>query len=188
MIQPDHWIRRMAYDHRMIDPYSERSEHGISFGLSSFGYDLRCADRWRIYAQPTMFGEGAPVINPKRFDPAHLCDVDAPYCDIPANSVALTSSVEYFRIPQDVLCIVLGKSTYARCGLIVNVTPLEPGWKGHITMELSNTAPLPIRVYAYEGIAQVLFIQGASPCEVSYADKQGQYQCQGRDVVLPRVK
>jgi dCTP deaminase len=173
----------MALERRMIEPFVQEQVRGgvISYGLSSYGYDMRVADEWKVFTN--VFNT---IVDPKHFDPRSFVDMRADYCDIPPNSFALARSVEYLRIPRDILCIVLGKSTMARCGIIVNVTPLEPEWAGHVTIEISNTTPLPARIYANEGIAQVLFLQSDEPCEISYADKAGKYQNQV-GVVPPRM-
>jgi dCTP deaminase len=173
-VKSDRWIRRMAVEHRMIEPFVERQVRtGISYGLSSYGYDIRVADEFKVFT-----GVNATVIDPKHFDPGSFVDVKAGVCIIPPNSFILARTVEYFRIPRDVLTLCLGKSTYARCGVIVNVTPFEPEWEGTATMEISNTTPLPAKIYANEGIAQVIFFQSDEPCETSYADKRGKYQAQ----------
>jgi len=182
-IKSDRWIKRMARECRMIEPFEERQvrEGVVSFGLSSYGYDIRVADEFKVFTNINT-----TVIDPKHFDPRSFVDVKTDVCIVPPNSFALARTVEYFRIPRDVLTVCLGKSTYARCGIIVNVTPFEPEWEGTATLEISNTTPLPARIYANEGIAQVLFFQSDEPCEVSYRDKQGKYQAQ-RDVTLPRI-
>jgi len=180
---PDHWIRTQAHDNAMIEPFVEQQKRDgvISYGLSSYGYDARCADHFKIFTNVD-----SAVVDPKAFNPSSFVDRTGPVCIIPPNSFALTHTIEYFRIPRDVLVICLGKSTYARCGIIVNVTPLEPEWEGQVTIEISNTTPLPAKIYAGEGICQFLFLQGASPCETSYADKAGKYMGQ-RGVALPRM-
>ena len=167
----------------MIDPFVESQvrQDVVSFGLSSYGYDIRVADEFKIFTNINN-----TVIDPKAFDPRSFVDVQAEVCIVPPNSFALARTIEYFRIPRDVLTLCLGKSTYARCGIIVNVTPFEPEWEGTATLEISNTTPLPAKIYANEGIAQVLFFQSDEPCETSYADKKGKYQAQ-REVTLPRV-
>jgi len=181
-VKSDRWIRRMALDHRMIEPFVERQVRtGISYGLSSYGYDIRVADEFKVFT-----GANAAAIDPKHFDPGLFADLRADVCSIPPNSFVLARTVEYFRIPRDVLTICLGKSTYARCGVIVNVTPFEPEWEGTATMEISNTTPLPAKIYANEGIAQVIFFQSDEPCETSYADKRGKYQAQVA-VTPPRI-
>ncbi|MFN3701098.1 MAG: dCTP deaminase [Alphaproteobacteria bacterium] len=182
-ILPDHEIRRLALEAGMIEPFVEKQTRDgvISYGLSSYGYDSRCSDDFKIFTNVDN-----ALVDPKNFSEHSFVDRKSDVCVIPPNSFVLTHTVEYFRIPKDVLVICLGKSTYARCGLIVNVTPLEPGWEGHVTLEISNTTPLPARVYANEGIAQFLFFKGSSPCEVSYADRQGKYMGQ-RGVTLPKL-
>ena len=186
-IRPDAWIRKMARTQGMIEPFVDtqvRRHEGrpvVSFGLSSFGYDIRVSRQFRIFTN--VYGA---VVDPKAFDPKGLIEVDSDVCLIPPNSFALALSVERFRIPTNVLTICVGKSTYARCGIIVNVTPFEPGWEGRAVLEISNTTPLPAKVYADEGIAQVLFFESEMPCEVSYADRQGKYQNQD-GMTLPHV-
>jgi dCTP deaminase len=179
----DRWIRRMATDHQMIEPFVEtqRREGVISYGLSSYGYDARVADEFKIFTNVD-----SQVIDPKAFSSSSFVDRKTDACIIPPNSFALAHTIEYFRIPRDVLVICLGKSTYARCGIIVNVTPLEPEWEGQVTIEISNTTPLPAKIHAHEGICQFLFLRGESPCETSYADKAGKYMHQ-RGVALPRL-
>jgi len=182
-VMPDRWIRQMATEHGMIEPFVEtqKREGVISYGLSSYGYDARVADEFKIFTNVD-----SAVIDPKDFSAASFVDRRAPVCIIPPNSFVLAHTVEYFRIPRDILVICLGKSTYARCGIIVNVTPLEPEWEGQVTIEISNTTPLPAKIHAHEGICQFLFLQGAGPCEVSYADKAGKYMRQ-RGVALPKL-
>lgn len=182
-IMPDTWIREQATKNGMIEPFIEaqKREGVISYGLSSYGYDARVADEFKIFTNVDN-----AVVDPKRFDETSFVDRKTDVCVIPPNSFVLARTVEYFRIPRDVLVVCLGKSTYARCGLIVNVTPLEPEWEGHVTLEISNTTPLPAKVYANEGLCQFLFFQGASPCEVSYADRAGKYMKQ-RGVTLARI-
>jgi dCTP deaminase len=182
-IRPDSWIRRMAREHKMIEPFVDTQVRGsaISYGVSSYGYDIRVADEFKIFTNINN-----TVIDPKNFDPRSFVDVKTDVCIVPPNSFALARTIEYFRIPRDVLTICLGKSTYARCGIIVNVTPFEPEWEGTVTLEISNTTPLPAKIYANEGIAQVLFFQSDEPCEMSYADKKGKYQAQ-RGVTLPKI-
>jgi len=177
MIRPDTWIARMAREHKMIEPFAEAQarEGIISFGVSAYGYDLRVADEFRVFNN-YLRGD---ILDPKAFDPNMFTALKAPVCEIPPNSYALARSYEYFRIPRNVLCLVQGKSTYARCGVVVNVTPLEPEWEGFITMCLANTAPAPVRIYAGEGVAQALFFESDTPPAVSYADKRGKYQAQG---------
>ena len=173
----------MSLEHGMIEPFEDRQvrEGVVSYGLSSYGYDIRVADEFKIFTNIN-----STVVDPKHFDARSFVDLKADVCIIPPNSFALAKTVEYFRIPRDVLTICVGKSTYARCGLIVNVTPFEPEWEGFVTLEISNTTPLPARVYANEGIAQVLFFQSDEACEVSYADKKGKYQKQ-QGLTLPRL-
>ena len=182
-IKPDTWITRMAREHQMIEPFvDDQVRQGvISYGVSSYGYDVRVGDEFKVFTNVYN-----TVVDPKHFDPKSFVDIKADVCIIPPNSFALASTIEYFRIPRDVLTVCLGKSTYARCGIIVNVTPFEPEWEGTATLEISNTTPLPAKIYANEGIAQVLFFQSDEPCEVSYADKKGKYQAQ-RGVTLPRL-
>jgi len=182
-IKPDRWIKRMALDHGMIEPFVEGQvrEHVVSYGLSSYGYDIRVADEFKVFTNVY-----STVIDPKDFDPKSFVDVKADVCIIPPNSFALARTIEYFRIPRNVLVICLGKSSYARCGLIVNVTPLEPEWEGHVTLEFSNTTPLPARIYANEGVAQFLFFESDEVCETSYKDRGGKYQGQ-KGVTLPRT-
>ena len=182
-VMPDHWIRRMAGEHGMIEPFvaAQKREGMISYGLSSFGYDARVADSFKIFTNVD-----SAVVDPKNFTRDSFVDRDGPVCIIPPNSFALAHTVEYFRIPRDVLVICLGKSTYARCGIIVNVTPLEPEWEGQVTIEISNTTPLPAKIYANEGICQFLFLQGESQPEISYADGAGKYMPQ-RGVPRPRL-
>ena len=180
-IRSDRWIRARAAE-GMIEPFEEKlvRDGVISYGLSSFGYDLRAAPEWRIFVNAFN-----TVVDPKRFDTRSLIEVDDAVCIIPPNSFALTRSVEYIRVPEDVMVVALGKSSYARCGIVANVTPLEPGWEGHVTLELSNTTPLPAKVYANEGIVQLLFFQGERP-ETTYGERNGKYQGQ-RGVTLPKL-
>jgi len=182
-LKPDKWIKRMAREHRMIEPFEESQVRNgvISYGVSSYGYDIRVADEFKIFTN--VF---AATVDPKHFDPKSMVDFKGEVCVIPPNSFVLAKTVEYFRIPRNVLTVCLGKSTYARCGLIVNVTPFEPEWEGFVTLEISNTTPLPAKVYANEGIAQVLFFEADEPCEISYADKKGKYQKQ-QSIELPRL-
>jgi dCTP deaminase len=182
-IMPDHWIRKAALDHGMIDPFVEKQKRdgAISYGLSSYGYDARCSDEFMIFTNIDN-----AIVDPKDFSHKSFVERKTDVCVIPPNSFVLTRTVEYFRIPQDVLVVCLGKSTYARCGLIVNVTPLEPGWEGHVTLEISNTTPLPAKVYAHEGVAQFLFFKGSSACEVTYSDRGGKYMGQ-KGVTLPKL-
>ncbi|GJM07993.1 MAG: dCTP deaminase [Lysobacteraceae bacterium] len=186
-IKSDRWIREMA-GQGMIEPFEPgqvRTNKGgdrvISYGTSSYGYDIRCADEFKIFTNIN-----SAVVDPKTFDPNSFVDIKANECIIPPNSFCLARTVEYLRIPRRVLTICLGKSTYARCGIIVNVTPLEPEWEGHVTLEFSNTTPLPARIYANEGVAQILFLESDEDCETSYADRGGKYQGQ-TGVTLPRA-
>lgn len=182
MIKNDRWIREMA-SRGMIEPFNENQvrEGVISYGVSSYGYDMRIADEFKIFTNINN-----TIVDPKNFDPKSFVDFKGNVCIVPPNSFALGRSVEYFRIPRETLVICLGKSTYARCGIVVNVTPLEPEWEGHVTIEISNTTPLPAKIYANEGIAQLLFLGGAELCETSYADKAGKYQAQ-KGITLPRM-
>ena len=186
-IRPDGWIRQQALGCGMIEPFAEKQNREvngqkiISYGLSSYGYDARCSDEFMIFTNVDN-----AIVDPKDFSNKSFVERKTDVCVIPPNSFVLTRTIEYFRIPKDVLVICLGKSTYARCGLIVNVTPLEPGWEGHVTLEISNTTPLPAKVYANEGVAQFLFFKGSSPCEVTYADRSGKYMAQ-RGVTLPKI-
>jgi dCTP deaminase len=182
-IKADRWIRKMALEHGMIEPFEDRQVRDgvISYGLSSYGYDIRVADEFKVFTNIN-----STVVDPKRFDARSFVDIAADVCIIPPNSFALAKTVEYFRIPRDVLTVCVGKSTYARCGLIVNVTPFEPEWEGFVTLEISNTTPLPAKIYANEGIAQVLFLQSDEECERSYADKKGKYLKQ-TGVTLPKI-
>lgn len=186
-IKNDRWIQRMAKEQGMIEPFelqlisSRESERIISYGTSSYGYDVRCADEFKIFTNIN-----SAVVDPKQFDSKSFVDVKSDVCIIPPNSFALARTVEYFRIPRDVLTVCLGKSTYARCGIIVNVTPLEPEWEGHVTLEFSNTTPLPAKIYANEGVAQMLFFQSDEVCATSYRDRKGKYQGQ-TGVTLPRT-
>jgi dCTP deaminase len=183
MLKSDRWIRKMATEHGMINPFSEKQvrEGVVSFGLSSYGYDLRVADEFKIFTNVN-----SAIIDPKKFDERSFVTVSSDCCLVPPNSFALARSVEYFKIPRDVLTICVGKSTYARCGIIVNVTPFEPEWEGFVTLEISNTTPLPARVYANEGLCQILFFQSDEQCETSYKDRKGKYQSQ-TGIVLPKV-
>jgi len=182
-IKSDRWIRKMATDHEMINPFSEKQirEGVISFGLSSYGYDLRVADEFKIFTNVN-----STIVDPKKFDERSFVSVQTDVAIIPPNSFALARSVEYFKIPRDVLTICVGKSTYARCGIIVNVTPFEPEWEGFVTLEISNTTPLPARIYANEGLCQILFFQSDELCETSYKDRGGKYQAQ-KGIVLPKL-
>ena len=186
-IKSDNWIRRMADQEKMITPFESGQvrylgeERVISYGTSSYGYDVRCASEFKIFTNIH-----SKTVDPKNFDEASFVDVSADYCVIPPNSFALARTVEYFRIPRSVLTICLGKSTYARCGIIVNVTPLEPEWEGHVTLEFSNTTNLPAKIYANEGVAQMLFFESDEICSTSYADRGGKYQGQ-TGVTLPKT-
>ena len=182
-IKSDRWIRRMATEHAMIEPFvwDQVSAGVISYGLSSYGYDIRVADEFKVFTN--VFNV---LVDPKDVKLETFVDMRGPHCDIPPNSFILCRSVETIRVPRNVLCVVIGKSSYSRCGLVCNVTPLEPEWEGQITIEISNTTPLPARVYANEGIAQILFFESDEDCEVSYADKKGKYQNQ-KGVVPARV-
>jgi dCTP deaminase len=182
-IKPDHWIRKKALEEDMIVPFEEGqvSSGIVSYGVSSYGYDIRIADEFKLFTNLNT-----SVVDPKEFDPASFVDIKGDVCIIPPNSFALARSMEYFRIPRSTLVICVGKSTYARCGIITNVTPLEPEWEGHLTLEISNTTPLPAKIYANEGIAQLLFFESDEPCETSYADRKGKYQAQ-TGVTVPRI-
>ena len=182
-IMSDSWIRRMARERGMIEPFveSQKRDGVISYGLSSYGYDARVCNEFKIFTNVD-----SAIVDPKDFAANSFVDRVTDTCVIPPNSFALARTVEYFRVPRDILVICVGKSTYARCGIIVNVTPLEPEWEGHVTLEFSNTTPLPARIYANEGAAQFLFLQGEAPCETSYADRRGKYQGQ-TGVTLPRI-
>ncbi|MBI2553912.1 MAG: dCTP deaminase [Candidatus Rokubacteria bacterium] len=183
MIKSDRWIKRMALDKGMITPFEEGQVRKgvISYGLSSYGYDIRISDEFKIFTNINT-----TIVDPKSFDPRSFVDFKGPVCVIPPNSFALGRSVEYFKVPRNVMTLTVGKSTYARCGIITNVTPFEPEWEGFVTLEISNTTPLPARIYANEGIAQVLFFESDETCAVSYADRQGKYQGQ-QGIVLPTV-
>jgi dCTP deaminase len=182
-VKSDRWIRRMAVEQRMIEPFTEKQVRDgvISYGLSSYGYDVRIADQFKIFTNIH-----STMVDPKRFDPRSFVDFQGEVCIIPPNSFALAQTVESFRIPRNVIVVCVGKSSYARCGIIVNVTPLEPEWEGIVTLEVSNTTPLPAKIYAGEGIAQMLFFESDEVCETSYADKKGKYQGQ-RGLTLPRL-
>lgn len=191
-IKPDGWIRRMANECQMIDPFEDRQvskvnvsannqDRIVSYGLSSFGYDIRVADEFKVFTNVYN-----AIVDPKDFKENSFIDIKSNVCVVPPNSFALARSVEYFRIPRNVLTICVGKSTYARCGIIVNVTPFEPEWEGYVTIEISNTTPLPAKIYSNEGIAQVLFFESSEDCEISYADKKGKYMKQ-KGVTLPRM-
>ena len=186
-LKSDRWIRRMADEHGMIEPFepgqvrTNGDSRIVSYGTSSYGYDVRCSDEFKIFTNIN-----SAVVDPKRFDEDSFVDFGGDVCIIPPNSFALARTVEFFRIPRNVLTICLGKSTYARCGIIVNVTPLEPEWEGHVTLEFSNTTPLPAKIYAHEGVAQMIFFESDEVCEVSYRDRGGKYQGQ-QGVTLPRA-
>jgi dCTP deaminase len=182
-VMPDHWIREQATKKGMIEPFVDgmRREGVISYGLSSYGYDARVAPDFKIFTNVD-----SAIVDPKSFSPQSFVDRQQDVCIIPPNSFVLGHTVEYFRVPRDVLVICLGKSTYARCGIIVNVTPLEPEWEGHVTLEFSNTTPLPAKLYANEGACQFLFLKGDSACETSYRDRAGKYMGQ-RGVTLPKL-
>lgn len=186
-IKSDKWIRRMVQEHGMIEPFEsdqirQKDEQRIvSYGTSSYGYDIRCSDEFKLFTNIN-----STIVDPKNFDSNSFIDVKSDVCIIPPNSFALARTVEYFRIPRNVLTICLGKSTYARCGIIVNVTPFEPEWEGYVTLEFSNTTPLPAKVYANEGVAQVIFFESDEVCETSYKDRGGKYQGQ-QGVTLPKI-
>lgn len=182
-LKSDQWIRKLALEQGMIEPFVDRQKRDgvISYGLSSYGYDIRVADEFKIFTNVY-----SAIVDPKDFTPKSMIDYQGEVCVIPPNSFALARTVEYFRIPRQVLTLCVGKSTYARCGIIVNVTPFEPEWEGFVTLEISNTTPLPAKIYSNEGIAQVIFFEGDEPCEVSYADKKGKYQHQ-QGILLPRL-
>ena len=186
-IKCDKWIKEMCRTHKMIEPYeptqikSIKNNKTISYGVSSYGYDVRCADEFKVFTNIN-----SSIVDPKSFDENNFVETKSDICLIPPNSFALARTIEYFKIPRDILTICLGKSTYARCGIIVNVTPLEPGWEGHVTLEFSNTTPLPAKIYANEGVAQFVFIKGNEKPEVSYAKRKGKYMKQ-RGVTLPKV-
>jgi len=186
-IKSDNWIRRMARERRMIEPFEpEQVRHAnghriVSYGTSSYGYDVRCASEFKIFTNIN-----STIVDPKNFDEKSFVDFEGEVCIIPPNSFALARTIEYFRIPRNVLVVTLGKSTYARCGCIVNVTPLEPEWEGHVTLEFSNTTPLPAKIYANEGVAQMLFFESDEVCSTSYKDRGGKYQGQ-RGVTLPKT-
>ncbi|MGB5346039.1 MAG: dCTP deaminase [Woeseia sp.] len=186
-IKSDRWIRRMATEHGMIEPFEpgqvreKNGERIVSYGTSSYGYDVRCANEFKVFTNID-----SAIVDPKNFDASSFIDKTSDICIIPPNSFALARTVEYFRIPRNVLTICLGKSTYARCGIIVNVTPLEPEWEGHVTLEFSNTTTLPAKIYAHEGVAQMLFLESDEACETSYRDRGGKYQGQ-TGVTLPKA-
>ena len=179
----DKWIRKMASEHKMISPFEDKQirENKISYGLSSFGYDARVSNEFKIFTNVN-----SEIVDPKNFKPTNFLTKKTEECIIPPNSFVLASTIEYFKIPKDILVICLGKSTYARCGIIVNVTPLEPGWEGHVTLEFSNTTPLPAKIYANEGVSQFIFLKGNELPEITYADRNGKYMGQ-TGVTLPKV-
>jgi dCTP deaminase len=183
MLKSDRWIRKMSREHDMINPFSEKQvrEGVISYGLSSYGYDLRVSDEFKIFTNVNN-----ALVDPKHFDERSFVTIQTDICIVPPNSFALARSVEYFKIPRSVLTICVGKSTYARCGIIVNVTPFEPEWEGFVTLEISNTTPLPARIYANEGLCQIIFFESDEVCETSYADRKGKYQAQ-KGIVLPKL-
>jgi len=182
-IKPDKWIRKMALEEEMIAPFVESQvrDNVISYGVSSYGYDVRIADEYKIFTNIN-----STIVDPKHFDPRSFVDFKGEVCIVPPNSFALGRTMEYFKIPRKTMTICVGKSTYARCGIITNVTPLEPGWEGYITLEVSNTTPLPAKIYSGEGIAQILFFESDEECLISYADKKGKYQRQ-TGVTLPKI-
>ena len=182
-IKPDHWIEKMAREHGMIEPFEagQVKEGVISYGVSSYGYDIRVADEFKVFTNVNN-----TVVDPKHFDNRSFVEIKDDICTVPPNSFALARTIEYFRIPRNILTLCVGKSTYARCGIIVNVTPFEPEWEGYVTLEISNTTPLPARIYANEGIAQVVFFESSEECRTSYADKKGKYQKQV-GITLPKI-
>lgn len=183
MLKSDSWIRENCLKNKMISPFVEKlvAKGRISYGLSSYGYDIRVANEYKVFTDVHNC-----VVDPKEFNSKSFVDIRAPYCIVPAHSFALSRSVEYFRIPRGVIGLCIGKSTYARCGIVVNITPLEPEWEGHLTLEISNTTPLPAKIYSNEGIAQLIFLESDKICEISYKDRKGKYQSQ-RGVTLPRI-
>ena len=182
-VQSDKWIKQMAKDHKMISPFEDKQIRGdkISFGVSSYGYDARVSNEFKIFTNVN-----SEIVDPKNFKPTNFVTKKSSECIIPPNSFVLASTIEYFKVPKDILVICLGKSTYARCGIIVNVTPLEPSWEGHVTLEFSNTTPLPAKIYANEGAAQFIFLKGSEVPEITYADRNGKYMGQ-TGVTLPKV-
>ncbi|GAB4030182.1 MAG: dCTP deaminase [Elusimicrobiota bacterium] len=184
MLKHDAWIREMSLKNKMITPFCENliTKGKVSYGLSSYGYDIRVSDEYKVFTDVHN-----TIVDPKNFSPKAFVDLKAPYCIVPPNSFALARSIEYFRIPRGVIGLCIGKSTYARCGIVVNITPLEPEWEGHLTIEISNTTPIPAKIYSNEGIAQLIFLGAERPCETSYKDRKGKYQSQ-RGVTLPRMK
>jgi dCTP deaminase len=187
-IKSDRWIKKMAMDHQMIEPFSAElvkeidGNKIVSYGLSSYGYDLRVSNQFKVFTN--VFNS---IVDPKKFHDNAFVHIEGEYCIIPPNSFALAVSCEYFRIPRNVLTICIGKSTYARCGIIVNVTPFEPEWEGFVTLEISNTTPLPAKIYANEGLAQVLFFESNEVCATSYKDRKGKYMGQPQEIVMPRI-
>ena len=183
MLKSDLWIRKMCLKEKMISPFVEKliARNKVSYGLSSYGYDIRVSDEYKVFTDVHNC-----LVDPKNFSPKSFVDLKAPCCIVPAHSFALARSVEYFRIPRNVIGLCIGKSTYARCGIVVNITPLEPGWEGHLTLEISNTTPLPAKIYSNEGIAQLIFLESDQVCRISYKDRKGKYQSQ-RGVTLPRI-
>ncbi|MEI7482093.1 MAG: dCTP deaminase [Elusimicrobiota bacterium] len=183
MLKSDSWIRKMCLKEKMISPFVEKlnARNKVSYGLSSYGYDIRVSDEYKVFTDVHNC-----LVDPKNFSPKSFVNLNAPYCIVPAHSFALARSVEYFKIPRNVIGLCIGKSTYARCGIVVNITPLEPEWEGHLTLEISNTTPLPAKIYSNEGIAQLIFLESDQVCEISYKDRKGKYQSQ-RGVTLPRI-
>jgi len=184
MLKSDKWIKEMCLNKKMIVPFREGlvTRNKVSFGLSSYGYDIRVADEYKVFTDVYN-----TIIDPKNFSSKAFVDIKAPYCIVPPNSFALSRSIEYFKIPRDVIGLCIGKSTYARCGIVVNITPLEPEWEGHLTIEISNTTPIPAKIYSNEGIAQLIFLGARDICGISYKDRKGKYQSQ-KGVTLPRMK
>lgn len=182
-VMPDHWIKQMSEEQKMIEPFIEKQiKEGVSYGLGSYGYDFRISDEFKIFDP----AENNVVVDPKNWDHLSFRDFKGPVCEIPANGYVLAKTVEYFRIPRDILTICFGKSTYARCGILVNVTPFEPEWEGYATIAISNTTSRPVRIYSNEGIGQLLFIKADTECLVSYADKKGKYQAQ-QDITVAKI-
>ena len=183
MLKPDSWIRKMCLNEKMITPFVENlvASNKVSYGLSSYGYDIRVADEYKVFTDVHNC-----VVDPKNFSPKSFVNLKAAFCIVPAHSFALARSVEYFKIPRNVIGLCIGKSTYARCGIVVNITPLEPEWEGNLTLEISNTTPLPAKIYSNEGIAQLIFLESGQVCGTSYKDRKGKYQSQ-RGVTLPRI-
>jgi len=187
-LKSDKWIRKMSNEHKMIEPFcptlvkEQDGDKIVSYGLSSYGYDLRVSNKFKIFTNVH-----STVVDPKNFQSSSFLDIETDVCIVPPNSFALAVSVERFKIPRDVLTLCIGKSTYARCGIIVNVTPFEPEWEGYVTLEISNTTPLPAKIYANEGLAQVIFYQSDEQCETSYADRRGKYMDQEMEATVPRI-